>query len=164
METYKINEQVICKGKGAAEIIDIVKKDISGEQYKFYILRFFDEDYEVSIPTSNNSSIRKPISQAEIPELFKFLEEKDVEVVKENWNKKTKRYTDKLRNGSIYDIADIIRELNASRVYKKLSFGEKEFYKTAKGLLVQELAVFDNLSKDELNRKVDNCFNEEEWI
>ncbi len=152
--TYKINEHVICKGKGVAEITDIIKR----EDIDFYVLRFFHEDFEVKIPTTNNDSIRRPILKKEVVGLFEFLEVKDLDIKKENWNKRSKKYTDKLRNGSIYDIADIIRELNASKNIKtELSFGEKKIFEKAKELIVQELALFEDFTTDELNLKIDAC-------
>ncbi len=156
---YKIKEHVVCKGKGVAEIVDIIEKDISGQTHDCYVLRFLGEDFKMFIPTENNEAIRKPLPKVEVPGLFDFLRVKDFEVKKENWNKRSKKYSDKLRNGSTYDIADIIRELNASRTSKRLSFGERAIFDKAKDLLVQELSITENLTEQELNIKIDECLS-----
>lgn len=157
--SYKIKEHVVCKGKGVAEIVDIIEKDISGQVHDCYVLKFLGEDFKMFIPTQNNNSIRKPLPKIEVQGLLDFLKAKDFEVKKENWNKRSKKYSDKLRNGSTYDIADIIRELNASKSSKRLSFGERAIFDKAKELLIQELSVSEDLSEKELNLKIDECLS-----
>jgi len=55
--TYQLNERVIFRGQGVAEIVNIIERD----NLNYYVLKVFDKDVEFMVPINNNSSLRKPI-------------------------------------------------------------------------------------------------------
>jgi len=160
MFQYKLNERVIVRGQGVAEIIDIIERSTStGESLDFYVLKVFDKDVQFMVPTMNNTSIRRPISESEVKDIFNFLGDKDFEAKTGNWNKRLREYTDKLKNGSIYDVAAILKDLNLAKTTKKLSFSEDKIYKQAKELVIQELVVSDNSDKMVVEFKIEECLS-----
>ncbi len=150
---YKLNERVIFRGQGIAEIINIVERN----NLNYYVLKVFNKDVQFMVPIENNTSIRKPIPEEEIDKIFSFIEDKDVLLPKSNWNKRLREYTDKLKNGSIYDVASILKELNLTKENKKLSFSEDKIYKQAKELIIQELSVSDNTNSLDVEKKLQEC-------
>jgi len=152
---FKLNEQVIFRGQGVAKIVDIVKRD----DLNFYVLKVFDKDVKFMVPVNNHASIRRPIPESEVKEIYEFLEDKNFEIKKTNWNKRLREYTEKLKNGSIYDVAAILKELNYARSTKKLSFSEDKIYKKAKELIIQELSVSDKSNKSLIEHKIEECLN-----
>lgn len=156
-DNYSLNQQVVCRGQGVAEIVNIVDREILGESQQFYVLKLLNKDVKVMIPTTNHSSLRDLICEKEIPQVFTMLGDQDIEIQKSNWNKRYREYNHKLKNGSIYDIAEILRELNFTQNYKKLSFGERKIFEQAKELLVQEISVSSQTTEHEATERVDLC-------
>jgi CarD family transcriptional regulator len=151
--TYQLNERVIFRGQGVAEIVNIIERD----NLDYYVLKVFDKDVEFMVPINNNSSLRKPIPKTEVADIFSFLEDKNFTIKKTNWNKRLREYTEKLKSGSIYDVATILKELSFTKKNKKLSFSEDKIYRQAKELIVQELSISDGTSKSVTEFKVEEC-------
>jgi len=157
-KNYELNERVIFRGQGVAEIINIVERNTSsGDSLNFYVLKVLDKDVQFMVPTTNNTSFRRPIPETEVADIFNFLSDKNFEIKKSNWNKRLRDYTEKLKNGSIYDVAIILKELNFAKASKKLSFSEDKIYKQAKTLIIQELVVSDNSEKSIIEFKLEEC-------
>jgi len=92
-----------------------------------------------------------------LADIFSFLEDKNFTIKKTNWNKRLREYTEKLKSGSIYDVATILKELSFTKKNKKLSFSEDKIYRQAKELIVQELSISDGTSKSVTEFKVEEC-------
>lgn len=149
---YELNERVIFRGQGVAEIVDIIERN----NLDYYVLKVFDKDVEFMVPIDDNNSIRKPIPEVEVNDIFEFLRDKEFDTQKSNWNKRLREYTEKLKNGSIYDVATILKELNYTKEGKKLSFSEDKIFKQAKQLIIQELALSDNSNKIEIEFRLED--------
>ena len=48
---------------------------------------------------------------------------------------------EKIKTGTVFEIAEVLRDLCVLRTTKELSFGERKMLDTARGLLVKELAL-----------------------
>jgi CarD family transcriptional regulator len=48
---------------------------------------------------------------------------------------------DKIKTGSLYDVAEVFRDLSLLKLTKDLSFGERKLFDTAQVLLVKELST-----------------------
>jgi len=151
-DIYEVNEQVVCKGQGVGTIINIITKEIDEEKEDYYVLKMLNKDVQIEIPKFNNTIIRNLTPDSELPKLLTFLKDKPVEVPKANWNKRSRDYSLKLKNGTIYDLAEILRELNN----KKLSFSEKKIFDLVKELLIQEIKTLDN---NEIIAQIDSYLN-----
>lgn len=151
-DIYQINEQVVCKGQGVGTIINIITKEIDEEKEDYYVLKMLNKDVQVEIPKYNNTIIRNLTPDSELPKLLTFLKDKPVEVPKANWNKRSRDYSVKLKSGTIYDLAEILRELNN----KKLSFSEKKIFDLVKELLIQEIKTLNNT---EITSQIDSYLN-----
>jgi CarD family transcriptional regulator len=80
----------------------------------------------------------------------------DALVVEEpNWNRRYRRYVEKIKTGSLLEIAQVLRDLHLTKSDKQLSYGERRVFETARELLVQELAVAQATTEDEVAARVD---------
>ena len=95
------------------------------------------------IPTDSAESVglREIIAEEEIPKVYEILRNKDVTIDKQTWNKRYKEYLDKIKTGSVFEIARVLRDLCILKSDKNLSFGERKMMDTAKSLLVKEISV-----------------------
>jgi CarD family transcriptional regulator len=66
---------------------------------------------------------------------------------------------EKIKTGSVYEIAEVLRDLSLLRSDKDLSFGERKMLDTARTLLVKELAVARSKKESEIERELDDIFS-----
>jgi CarD family transcriptional regulator len=81
-----------------------------------------------------------------------------VQVDKQTWNKRYKEYWEKIKTGSVYEIAKVLRDLFTLKLDKDLSFGERKMMDTAKSLLIMEISIAANCEEGEVERNLSNIF------
>jgi CarD family transcriptional regulator len=79
------------------------------------------------------------------------LRETNVKVDNQTWNRRYREYMEKIKTGSVYEIAEVLRDLVVLKVDKELSFGERKMLDTARNLLLKELTLAT--STDELKQE-----------
>jgi CarD family transcriptional regulator len=96
---------------------------------------------KIMIPAANIKKIglRPLISKEEAIKVVEILKEKDVKIDTQTWNRRYRDYMEKIKTGSVFEIAEVLRDLYVLKVDKELSFGEKKMLDTAKNLLLKEL-------------------------
>ena len=119
------------------------EKVVSGSERKFYMLRILDSDMTIMIPTENVQSVglRRIIGKDMVAKVYKILRDKKVEIDQQTWNRRYREYTEKIKTGSVLEIAKVLRDLFVLKGDKELSFGERKMLDTARNLLVKELAI-----------------------
>jgi CarD family transcriptional regulator len=100
-----------------AEVIKIEEKDIGGSRQKFYVLRIMDTDRKIMVPVANATAVglRCVINDQEISEIFDILKERTIAFDNQTWNRRYRGFMDKIKTGSIYDVAEVLRDLIGSR-------------------------------------------------
>jgi CarD family transcriptional regulator len=144
-------------------IESIENKQISGRELMFYMLRIVDSGMTIMIPRDNAEAVglRGVIRKLEIPKVIRILKNRDVEVDTQTWNRRYREYMEKINTGSIYEIAEVIRDLHLLRNEKELSFGERKILDTAKSFLVKELAIAQNVKETEILKEMRHIFGKE---
>ena len=77
------------------------------------------------------------MSASDVGEVYEILRSKEVTSDNQTWNRRYREYMDKIKTGSAYEIAEVLRDLYLLRRHKDLSFGERRMLETARGLLVK---------------------------
>jgi CarD family transcriptional regulator len=73
--------------------------------------------------------------------MFEVLRDPDVIIDKQTWNRRYRGFMEKIKTGSLFDVAEVFRDLTRLRSSKALSFGERRMLETARTLMVKEVAV-----------------------
>ena len=159
-DTFKVGDKAVYPARGVAEIVSIDEKDIAGNRQRFYVLRLLDTDHKIMVPVSNASSIglRKPISDKEIKEIYRILKVKEIAYDNQTWNRRYRGFMDKIKTGSVFEIAEVLRDLCVLRTSKELSFGERKMLDTARGLITKELALAKGVADDKIGAEIDAIF------
>jgi CarD family transcriptional regulator len=112
------------------------------------------------IPTSSAKAVglREVILEKEIPKVYEILRNKDVTIDKQTWNKRYREYLEKIKTGSVFEIASVLRDLFILKSDKNLSFGERKMMDTAKNLLVKEISVATNAQEAKVERDLQMIF------
>lgn len=153
MVAFNVGDNAVYPGYGVGQITSIETKEISGTRLTFYSLKILDTGMKIMVPKHNAEAVglRPIISRDEASKVIDILKEKEIKVDNQTWNRRYREYMEKIKTGSVYEIAEVLRDLFLLKVDKELSFGERKMLDTARGLLLKELSLAT--SKDELQRE-----------
>jgi len=151
--TFKVGDNAVYPGHGVGQVTAIETKEILGSKQTFYTIRIQESGMKIMVPKNNAKSVglRPVISKSEASRVLEILRETDVKVDNQTWNRRYREYMEKIKTGSVYEIAEVLRDLFVLRVDKELSFGERKMLDTARNLLLKELTLAT--SKDELKEQ-----------
>ena len=159
---FKVGDKAVYPAQGVAEVVSIEEKDIAGNRQKFYVLRILDTDRKIMVPVCNarNVGLRPPISETEIREIFEILREKTVAFDNQTWNRRYRGFMDKIKTGSVFDVAEVMRDLYRLKAAKSLSFGERRMLETARALIVKEIAIARRKTEEKIQAEIEKIFEE----
>ena len=157
---FKVGDKAVYPAQGVAEVVSIDEKDIAGTRQRFYVLRILDTDRRIMVPVSNANAVglRQVISEQEIREIFDILKERTIGFDTQTWNRRYREYMEKIKTGSVYEVAEVLRDLSLLKNDKELSFGERKMLDTARSLLVKELAIAKNTKEEKIDRELAEIF------
>ncbi len=157
---FKVGDKAVYPAQGVAEVVDIEEKDIGGSRQQFYVLRILDTDRKIMVPVKNANAVglRQVISEQEIQEIFDILRERTLAFDNQTWNRRYRGFMDKIKTGSIYDVAEVLRDLYRLKTDKQLSFGERRMLDTARTLIVKEIAIARKQTEENVKNEIEAIF------
>ncbi len=158
--TFKEGDMAVYPAHGVGEVQSIETKEISGNRHQFYIMKILDNGMTVMVPTENVKSVglREIIGFEEVERVYEILRERDITVDSQTWNRRYREYMDKIKTGSVYEIAEVMRDLSLLKHNKELSFGERKMLDTARNLLVKEIALAEQATEEEVMGRIHEIF------
>jgi CarD family transcriptional regulator len=149
---FQIGQLAVYPAHGVGVIESIQEKEVSGSPLKFYVMRLLDNDMIIMIPTGNarNIGLRDMIDGAVVPKVYEILRHRPTRLNSQTWNRRYRDYMDKIKTGSPFRVAEVLRDLTLLKAEKDLSFGERKMLDTAKNLLIKELSLVNNKGEDEI--------------
>jgi CarD family transcriptional regulator len=141
--TFKVGDNAVYPGHGVGRVTAIETKEILGKQHTFYTIEILDSGMKILVPRDNVKSVglRPIISKQEANEVLNILRVKNVKIDNQTWNRRYREYMEKIKTGSVFEIAEVLRDLFLLKVDKELSFGERKMLDTARNLLIKELTL-----------------------
>lgn len=157
---FTVGDTAVYPVHGITKVVGLEQRDIAGTAIPVYILEVVDNGSKIMVPTAKAQAVglRDVVSLQEIDEVLSLLRTHDVVRNDQSWNRRKREYTDKLKTGSIFEIAEVTRDLSLLGASKQLSFSERRMLDTAKNLLVQEMALAKGISTDEVSAEIDSIF------
>ncbi len=107
----------------------------------------------------NNVGLREIIGESEVRKLYSILKKKDVVIDNQTWNRRYREYMDKIKTGSVFEVAEVYRDLLMLKVEKDLSFGERKMLDTARSLLVKEISLAKNVKEEQVEKDLERIFS-----
>jgi CarD family transcriptional regulator len=158
--TFKPGDMAVYPAQGVAEVVGIEEKEISGKKQRFYVLRIVDSDMRIMVPVAKAQEVglRQIIGEEEIREVFLVLKEKEIHVDKQTWNRRYRGFMEKIKTGSLFEVAEVYRDLYRLKSTKTLSFGERRMLDTAKNLIVKELSVARRMTETRMEKEIERLF------
>ncbi len=144
---------------GAGIIEAIEEREILGKSKKYYIMRLPLGDMKVMIPTDNVDEIglRDIINRDEVKKVIDVLKDSRTKM-SSNWNRRYRANMQKIKSGNIFEVAEVVRNLQLRDIEKGLSTGERKMLSNAKQILISELVLADNMDEDQAKELIDNLF------
>ena len=164
MRTFVVGDLAVYPAHGVGEIKSIESRVVNGEKRDFYILKVLENGMVIMIPIDNVASVglRGIIDRKEVPKVYQVMQAKK-ESVSDNqtWNRRYREYMDKIKTGSLYDVAEVFRDLFLLKLTKDLSFGERKLYDTAQVLLVREISTAKKADETAIISEIEGLFASE---
>src|SRR5512145_1018959 len=156
--TFQVGDKVIYPNHGLGVVQGIETKTILGTTCGFYHLRMVANETTVLVPVDNVDGVglRRAVSDDEIERLFNLLGDGKIDN-HQNWKGRFKDNSDKMRSGSIYEVADVLKSLTFLAKSKSLSFREKRMLDRAKFLIVSEVSEVMRVTPLEIETRVESA-------
>ena len=157
---FKKGDLAVYPAHGVGVIETIESQEISGCIQDFYIIRILENNMKIMVPTQNvdNVGLREIIGRKEVPKLYSILKKRDVVIDNQTWNRRYREYMDKIKTGSVFEVAEVYRDLLMLKEEKDLSFGERKMLDTARSLLVKEISLAKKVAEKQIEKDLDKMF------
>jgi len=158
---FNVGDVAVYPAHGVGRIESVENRDINGEKHDFYIFKVVESGMTIMIPTGNvnHVGLRDVIDKKDVPKIYNLMSsDSDVGSETQTWNRRYREYMDKLKTGSLYDVAEVFRDLSLLKYTKDLSFGERKLYDTAQVLLVKEISTAKNVTEETVQSEINALF------
>jgi len=158
---FRVGDKVVYPNHGVGIIEQVSRRSVNGVPEEFYMLRIHSNASLVMVPISNVKSVglRRIIKKADVAGLFKMLEE-DFFEPEADWKDRYKEHCEKMRTGSIFQVAEVLKNLVYLSLRKSLSFREKRMLDRARQLIVTEIATVRGLNEKVVEDHIDRALAE----
>ena len=159
---FSIGDYAVYPAHGVGRIEAVESKTIMDEKMDFLVINILDTGMNVLVPVQNiqNVGLRQVIKNAKVKDVYDVLKEKKRSVMGPTWNRRYREYMEKIKSGSVYEIAEVLRDLIVLKREKELSFGERKMLDTAKTLLIKELALAKGVNEKKIEAEMLKIFSE----
>jgi len=153
---FQVGAKIVYPTHGVGLIEAVEEREVSGKRQAFYILRILGNGMTIMVPTCNAKRVglREVIRPSEVSRVMAILRRNDLEICP-NWNRRFKDSLERLKSGSLYDVALVLRRLVLLQREHNLSFGEKRILEIAQKLLVGEIAHAVGIGEEEARLMVE---------
>lgn len=159
---FHVGDLAVYPAHGVGRIEAIESREINGERQDFYIMKILENGMVIMIPTNNvdNVGLRDVIAKKEIPKIYAVMTNKKSNPLdNQTWNRRYREYMEKIKSGSLYDVAAVFRDLFVLKLTKDLSFGERKLLDTAQSLLLKELSLAKEVDEKSMLLEIENLFS-----
>lgn len=159
---FSVGELVVYPAQGVGKVEKVEEQDVGGAQTKFYIVRILSNNVTLMVPVSNadNVGLRSVSDEKRGIDILKYLEDRSdfTGYSGQNWNRRYREYSDKLKSKDLIDVAYVLKELFLISKDKDLSFGERRLLEQAMGLITMELSYALSVDQSQAKSKVELLF------
>lgn len=158
---WKEGQMIVYPGHGVGKVTSTLARTIAGTEQKFLELEILESGMKVMVPEMQAESVglRKIVDKKTVDQVYDILRERDFKIDTQTWNRRFREYTQKIKTGSLYEIAEVMRDLSVLSVDKELSYGEKQMLDTAQALLVSEIALAKARSEERVMGEIQAIFS-----
>ena len=154
---YKINDYVVYPKHGVGKVKEIKKVNIGGIDVETYILNFEKDKASGMVPVNKQSHLRPLASINQLNKCISILKSKP-KIKRSMWSRRAQEYEAKISSGKIYDLAEVVRDLNkGDDLMVDQSYSERQLFEKAYERILSEFQIILNLSLEDTQKKLDKA-------
>ena len=153
---FLVDDNVVYPTYGLAQVVALEKRKVLGKEQSFYKLRIRKNNLHVMIPVESAEKVglREVISPDDVYMVFEILKQK-ASISKTPWHHRFNKNVKKLKTGSIFETAEVMRDLMILNNLKNLAIKETRMMNRAKKLVVSEIAFSQDIAEDEVEKQIE---------
>ncbi len=159
--SFKVGETVVYPHHGAAVVEEVVTRKIKDEDREYLVLHVLQSDLVIQVPADSVEvvGVRDVVDEEGLEEVLDVLRELDVEEPA-NWSRRFKANQEKISNGDIVRVSEVVRDLSRRAAGRGLSAGEKRMLVKAREILTSELALARKTDDEDAEVFLDSVLDE----
>jgi len=157
-DPFKVGDKVVYPHHGAATIVRKEKHEFKGEKQNFYVLEIATDQLIVRVPAASSieRGVRPVISKSKARQVFQTLRSEPQEAGS-NWSRWYKVLTEKINSGDIFQVAEVIRDLDYAQKIKGISPALKRMLAKARLIIISELQFSLAVSEEEATKRLERA-------
>ncbi len=161
---FSLDELVVYPAQGVGKVERIESQTVGGQLVNFYIVRILTNNVTLMVPVMNASNVglRHVCPAEEATQIMESLKDRSTFTgyTGQNWNRRYREYSEKLKSGDLADVAYVLKELLLIGGGKELSFGERRLLEQATGLLTLEVTYALGIPQDDVKNEINTLFED----
>ena len=156
-KNYNIKDYVVYPKHGVGQITEFKKISIGGIDVETYILKFEKDKASGMVPVNKQSHLRPLASINQVNKCISILKSKP-KIKRSMWSRRAQEYEAKISSGKIYDLAEVVRDLNkGDDLMIDQSYSERQLFEKAYERLLSEFQIILGLSLEDTQKKLDKA-------
>ncbi len=161
---YKIKDHVIYPKHGVGQIVAIENSVIADIEMTYYKIQVTKDKLILTIPVNQQGNLRSISSVNQINKAISILKGKP-KIRRTMWSRRAQEYDQKINSGEIYQIAEVVRDLNKNtEIPVDQSYSERQLFEKAYDRLLGEVAIGMQLSNEDAKKKLDKALGKKETV
>tara|TARA_A100001037_G_scaffold290994_1_gene304493 strand:- start:38 stop:913 length:876 start_codon:yes stop_codon:yes gene_type:complete len=154
---YKIKDYIVYPKHGVGQILSVSSKKIGGIDVQCYDIKF-ERDKAIGLLPINKQSNLRPLSTInQVNKSISILKGKP-KIKRSMWSRRAQEYEQKITSGKIYDLAEVVRDLNkGDDIMIDQSYSERQLFEKAYERIISEFQIVLNLSLENTQKKLDKA-------
>ena len=154
---YKVKDYVVYPKHGVGQITEFKKINIGGIEVETYILKFEKDKANGMVPVNKQSNLRPLASINQINKCVSILKSKP-KIKRSMWSRRAQEYEAKISSGKIYDLAEVVRDLNkGDDLMIDQSYSERQLFEKAYERLLTEFQIVMGTNLEDTQKKIDKA-------
>jgi len=154
---YKVKEHVVYPKHGVGQITEIKKINIGGIDVETYVLKFEKDKANGMVPVNKQSYLRPLATINQVNKCISILKGKP-KIKRSMWSRRAQEYEAKISSGKIYDLAEVVRDLNkGDDLMIDQSYSERQLFEKAYDRLLSEFQIVMNSNLEDTQKKIDKA-------
>jgi len=154
---YKVKDYVVYPKHGVGQITELKKINIGGIDVETYILRFEKDKANGMVPVNKQSHLRPLATINQVNKCISILKGKP-KIKRSMWSRRAQEYEAKISSGKIYDLAEVVRDLNkGDDLMIDQSYSERQLFEKAYERILTEFQIILGLSTEDAQKKLDKA-------
>ena len=154
---YKVKDYVVYPKHGVGQITEFKKMNIGGIDIETYILKFEKDKANGMVPVNKQSHLRPLATINQVNKCVSILKSKP-KIKRSMWSRRAQEYEAKISSGKIYDLAEVVRDLNkGDDLMVDQSYSERQLFEKAYERILTEFQIVLNLNLEDTQKKLDKA-------